>query len=521
MSALLHTWSLSVEEQFYLLFGLILFLGNYLRFGVLLAVLFGIGVLFAAVGYITMVSPSLPLMPFGSTDKANDAIFFLLPYRIILFAAGAVCGWAMWHDLKPRWKIFPLLTITSTAGALFSVSAFSSLEAWSAAIILIPYTGLLFPNSATDRVGEIRFVRWIARISFQIYLVHWPLIVFWRYWTFRELGVFDMFAIGILSIWGGWALERFVTKTPFASKQVRQFVTTLGVAVFACVSMQTFVLATDGAPFRIPPDRQSLSSIQMREAESAYCGDTHILGDVELGSTPDSPLITCSRIAGEEHIYIWGDSHARHLLPGIAEAFPAVTIDILYFTSCLPQSGIGEYVYNYEGRQALAETCVKRNREALVMFEKMSPTTIILHQYVGYEDDDGATFLDASRKLVDLLEGFGHTVTWVGGVPYPDRLLADCVTVPAIYSDEMLRRRCTGNKTAFNKIVELNSVRAALFQDVYIDIIPQFCLGESSTSCSWVKNSRPLFRDKHHLTVDTSIAIIRAIKNRIKVASDI
>ena len=235
----------------------------------------------------------------------------------------------------------------------------------------------------------------------------------------------------------------------------------------------------------------------------------------QLGGKPGEKLVTCERRGSGKHVYVWGDSHARHLLPGVAEAFPDVTVDILYYTSCLPQSGIGDYVYEFEGRKALADGCVARNRKALAMFETMAPTTIILSQYAGYEGDDGNLFLDASRILIDRLERAGHAVTWLGAVPYPDRDLGECSAVPATISNARLGLRCRGSEAAFDQIARRNAERARQFPDVYVDITPEFCPDGTYASCVWVSDGRPLFRDKHHITVDKSIAVIRAVRDRI------
>lgn len=519
VTALLHTWSLSVEEQFYLLFGFLLLLGNQVRFGLLLAILLGAGLILIATAYATITSPVLAIMPFGSATKADGALFFLLPYRIVQFAAGAACGWATWHNIRPRWRSFPIIAMIAAFGSLVLVSLFPAIEKWSAAVILLPFVGLLFSNPFIDWFGNLTPVRWLSRISYQIYLVHWPLIVFWRYWTFRELGPLEILLVGALSITGGWLLERLVSSTPLGSREIRPFAGAVVLTVIACFGLQSVAIITEGAPFRIPTERQLPTPNQMREMESAYCGGSNRRGDLELGATPDSPLISCERAGGDRHIYVWGDSHARHLLPGVAEVFPDSTVDILYFTSCLPQSGIGNYVYDYKGRKALADACITRNREALSMFEKMPPTTIILHQYAGYGGDNSPTFLDASRLLVNRLEKVGHAVTWIGAVPYPDRLLADCVAVPAIFTASVLEQRCTGSEIAFNTTTVRNAIRADQFPDIYVDITQQFCPDGTYSSCVWMMGDTPLFRDKHHLTVAKSIAIVRAIRDRIKLSN--
>lgn len=63
-------------------------------------------------------------------------------------------------------------------------------------------------------------------------------------------------------------------------------------------------------------------------------------------------------------------SHARHLVPGLSEVFPDYKIKIMYFSSCLAQSGILDWTYEYEGRKAYAEACIARNQRMLAFFKR-------------------------------------------------------------------------------------------------------------------------------------------------------
>lgn len=517
--ALLHIWSLSVEEHFYLLFGVLLLLGNRLRFGVLLAVAFGASLLLLAAGYWTMVSPELDLMPFNKALKANDALFFLPQYRVGEFAAGALCGWAIFHKSIPRWRMLPPVALTVAIAAYLSMSFSPAIEAWSTALVIVFFTGLLIPNPIVAKFGDMAPTRWLSRISYQVYLVHWPLIVFWRYWTLRELDPVESLVLIASSVVGGWLLFRLVFVWPFGARKALPAAGAIGLAVVTSLGLGEVALKSDGASFRLPEARRLSSPAQMREMESAYCGGSDRRGDEQLGAKPGEPLVTCERRGKGRHIYVWGDSHARHLLPGVAEAFPDATVDTLYFTSCLPQSGIGDYVYDYEGRKALADGCVERNRQALLMFEAMAPTTIILSQYAGYGGDDGSVFINAARLLVDRLEKAGHSVTWIGAVPYPDRDLGGCLAVPAIFSDARLGERCKGSESAFNAVAARNAERAQQFPDTYVDIMPEFCPDGTYSSCVWLDGGKSVFRDKDHMTVEKSISTIGAIRDRIRVAA--
>ena len=187
----------------------------------------------------------------------------------------------------------------------------------------------------------------------------------------------------------------------------------------------------------------------------------------------------------------------------------------MYFTSCLAQSGVGEFKYHYEGRRALANACVNRNRQAINFFKDSDPSTIFLHQYTGYEGEDARSWFDAAALLVSTLERFGHKVVWVGSVVYPNKLLASCIAVPRIYSDKQLSSRCKGDSRSVRRVFARNELLEMRFKRHYVNVNSYFCKGREPATCSHMLDNVPAFRDKHHLTVPSSISLIRWVKLRL------
>ena len=163
---LLHTWSLSVEEQFYLLWPAILislFSRNRLLPG--LAIMFLLSLL--ACELLLRVDPS--------------AAFYLFPFRIFEFAIGAFFSrlkWSPSERLENAVVISSIVTIAATIAFLQESWAFPGISV----VPLCLATGLIIHCQSRRLNAEnagTRLFTWIGRISYSAYLVHWPIVVFY------------------------------------------------------------------------------------------------------------------------------------------------------------------------------------------------------------------------------------------------------------------------------------------------------------------------------------------------------
>ena len=170
---LLHTWSLAVEEQFYLVWpGLFLLLSATRKKWLPPAFL-------AAVGFLSLVATQHMLR----TDP--DGAFYLAPARIVELAMGALCVWIIQHGPRARaWR--EAFTAFGLVLIAYAVLRYSDRTVFPGVTALVPCAGaaliILGSNPPiAARVLNNPLAVGIGLISYSLYLVHWPILVFYKY----------------------------------------------------------------------------------------------------------------------------------------------------------------------------------------------------------------------------------------------------------------------------------------------------------------------------------------------------
>ncbi len=202
-SPFLHTWSLGVEEQFYLFWPLFLLLLFRLapRFVPLaMAALFLIGLAIADVTVRTYPVTA----------------FYWMPFRIFEFAAGGFI--ATWRpEVRPRgWKAEAVM-----AGGLAVLVASFLVYGESTPVPGLQTLVPVLAVAAVIRAGHARYVdvlltnpvsAALGRASYSLYLVHWPIVVFWKWIADRPLTILDMVAAAAVTLFAGLLLHVLVER---------------------------------------------------------------------------------------------------------------------------------------------------------------------------------------------------------------------------------------------------------------------------------------------------------------------
>lgn len=309
---LLHTWSLAVEEQFYVVVPLALaYLFTFAvcrRRNVLLPV------------FVAVTLGSFAWSVYGVT-RYPSAAFYLLPTRAWELSLGSViallppctgAAWAVWKSVATAGG---LLLIT---GAVFG---FSSETLFPGAAALAPCAGAAFfvwgthgGATAVRSLLSAAPVVFVGKISYSLYLWHWPLFAFATYLAWDPLPLADRITLVAASFVLAVASYRYVEQ-PFRVRQYlpknSQMPALMVCSTLFLASFGGFVWMTNGAPFRLAPHVRAYAE-EAVAPEFAHIPDAQDVLDRNLRTLGKAP-----GLLGKADVVVWGDSHAIAL----AEAF--------------------------------------------------------------------------------------------------------------------------------------------------------------------------------------------------------
>lgn len=302
---MLHTWSLAVEEQYYLIFPLLLVVLKK-RFSWEKGVVNAMWILFVlSLGACVLQGMNRPM-----------AAFFLLPYRGWELLVGSLLALGGFRQPSRVQSV-----IAGIAGVLLIAASFIFISDrnFTPGLMAVPVClgAALLIFSGREQSNFIcaalswRPLVWTGLVSYSLYLWHWPLIVFAdRFFPFR--GVAAHGTILVASAVLAWLSWRFVEQ-PFRVRgrfNGRRIFGSWALITVAAILFAVLIRKQDGVPGRFPNEVVEMlgyakpkNPYKVQEEETYNGGISVIYGD--RTAIP--------------HIALWGDSHAEALLPALDE----------------------------------------------------------------------------------------------------------------------------------------------------------------------------------------------------------
>lgn len=329
---LLHTWSLAIEEQFYAL----------LPLSVFITIKFFPRAWLPSLVLVALLT-SLSLCVYY-TDAYKPYAFYMPHTRAWELLAGtllAVSPRSWLRRISPA-KVGPvaLLLLLSAMLLMDERAAFPGYLALAPvlATMALLWSGDALPKNWLSDLLSIKPFVFIGKISYSLYLWHWPVIVFVNYSEIVDDGLLEKLACVIISVLLAWASYRFIEEPVRRGKIfAKQPVLFTGTAISTSfIAVGAFiVMVEDGLPTRLPAE---LIDLLKHNAPAVHDRDC------KLGRSSDvswDPCLIGEAKAAPSFILI-GDSHAQALIPGLSAAAEEQGVAGLTLTSAGFFPGLGK-----------------------------------------------------------------------------------------------------------------------------------------------------------------------------------
>jgi peptidoglycan/LPS O-acetylase OafA/YrhL len=330
VSPLLHTWSLAVEEQFYLLFP---------------PLLWGARRLFGARWSAALLAGLLASLAASAwaVRFEQPGAFYLPQLRAWELLTGALLALGAAPAVASR----PAREAMGLAGTLMiavAVAGFSKETPFPGPAALLPCLGTALVihagASGSNRVRSLLALAplvAIGRISYSLYLWHWPLLEFARYGSLAPLSSGRLAGVLATSVLVAVLSWRCIEQ-PFRRQGSHAVVFGSAAAATAAAGLLAGAIVwTHGLPDRLSEDALRYAGMMTKEQYFPIYDRGRCFLDYHQG-VDDYDLDRCAAPTAGHRILVWGDSHAAHLYPGLREHLEATGARVHQYTatSCRP-----------------------------------------------------------------------------------------------------------------------------------------------------------------------------------------
>jgi peptidoglycan/LPS O-acetylase OafA/YrhL len=494
MDPFLHTWSLSVEEQFYLLWPILILLAfRSKRTSLVLSV-------------VATVSLALCLW---LTYHKQPWAFFASPTRAWEFAAGGL-GLLL---IKRRNHLIGWLGL---AFVVLSAVTFGKQTAFPGAAAVLPVVGTVAmlnagESSSLGRFLSARGLQWIGRLSYPWYLWHWPVLVFANANTLVSRLGWVAFSLGLAMV-----SYRLVENPVRRSKALRP---AYSLVMAACLTL--FGMGT-ALTWRHLRKRAADSPAQARFTRAGEDWPAVYSADCFSGFFDGVKQCTFGVRDSSTTVVLFGDSHAAQWFPALEriaqdERWRLVT---LLKSACAPEDV--SYVYADIGRRYTE--CEEWRSSVLEKIKELRPSLVVMTGWqwymrplppaaplVGQED-----YLAGAKRTLTKLDESGARVLFLRDSPTPGFLVPACMSRSAWQAGWREPSSCSFSR---QESLDENSYRLERqasqdFKRVkYVDLTDYLC---SERMCGPEKDGVIIYRDSNHLSVSFVSAFAPTLKDILR-----
>ena len=490
LKPLLHTWSLAVEEQYYILFPVFLMLTWRLGIKTILILL--------SIVFLISLGVAVWGTQYAAHPKIISGAFFLLPTRGWELLIGVFAAFYLKYNthLKSH-TVNQMLSLLGFGMIAYSIIAFDKTTPFPSLYALIPTigTGLLIlcavPKTFVHRLLSLKYIVGIGLISYSAYLWHQPLLAFARHKVEGDVAELHLIILCITSLLMAWFSWRFVEK-PFRNKNqtTRKSIFTFaitGMIIFTLIGI--YIHQKNGFFDYFIEQNSEITNgdighdeFHMYTKENyAPCSDQKIYEKAENWDG----LIRCQQSSNNNPtVAVFGDSHAEHLFLG------------------LDAHSDYEYIYLIRGGYPFSEEESHQYLIDYIINNKDIKTVIYsMHWHSNYTVFGEPVFKDKLLNTINLFTNANKNLILVADIPDFIFDAKSCYFVAKFNREKTKCEISFSDFQAQRKYLPLLKTIATDFNLELIDPSALFC---DDQKCSMVKDQTILYRDNDHLNIPAS-----------------
>ena len=472
-SPFIHYWSLAVEEQFYLFWPIFIIALAKLKssrkfligFWSVTIITFTLGV------WLTVLAPiwAFYSLPTRSWELSIGALIALLPRlqnqkRVVaIIGLVALLVSTFWFSEETAFPgFYALLPVLGTAALLSSIGNWPNPIKWL----------------ATNRISL-----WLGKISYPLYLWHWPVLVLPIALLSRDLLVWERIVALLITVFLADLTNRFVEE-PLRVKDIspRRLIQIVGLAMVLSVLLGLGIMKTTTSSILVDGKQTTLASIEARPI--TYENGCHLNYHQSI-----SPLCEFGKLDSTKTVVLYGDSHAAQWFPALNKLADEKGFKLISLTKsacpsiAVTRASVGAFQM---------KNCEEWRSSAISRIAVMKPDLVILSSFEHYSPIGDPRKVEewwvaGSKKSYQILQPLSPKLIYLLDTPLPDRNIPDCLATTRA-------DRCIAND-------EKGLPQVADFQIIK----PSIWLCESD--CPGTVRGNVAYRDASHISVATSLEL--------------
>ncbi|WP_134497440.1 acyltransferase family protein [Microvirga pakistanensis] len=346
LKPLLHTWSLAVEEQYYIISPILLWFLWTRAKG-------------AIVPLLSILAVASIILAEHGSQVAPEAAFFLPHTRIWELALGTLAAVLVMQNGGVRQNgVLSLIGLAMIATAIFlydEATPFPGVYALLptvGAVLVLTFTG---PGTAAHRLLSMKPLVGIGLVSYSAYLWHQPLFAFARHLSISEPAPYVMFALSGITMILAYLSWRFVEQ-PFRRSNAisRHAIFSLsGAGLVTSAALGVFIAHSELSRTRITLGGESFVALSKETSPNlGLSGACRQFTTVEKCASGPNPIAV-----------LWGDSYAMHLAQALRDSPTTLPFAQMTKSACAPILGVAYNGPRYNTKWGM--DCIKHNEQVL------------------------------------------------------------------------------------------------------------------------------------------------------------